>query len=97
MITTEGQIQSCGCRSVGECDHNTFAEVRALDQLVDAFAAEMKKKLRDQYYRNGYTGWDDRAKEGIIRDSLCQHLDRLWGQEVDIANLAAFLWNFRQP
>lgn len=92
MITTENMRQPCGCRSVGECTHNTFAELTALDAMVDAFAAEMKKKLHKKW-REGQRGWDDRDCEQGIRTALARHVARGPGQEVDVANLAAMLWN----
>jgi hypothetical protein len=100
MITVQGQRESCGCRSAGECVHNNWAEEHALDALVDAFAKEMKKKLRQKYWRDGYTGWDDIANLAIIQQKLGEHVVRLLAggdQAVDVANLAAMLWNFRQP
>lgn len=93
MITVEQFYQSCGCRSVGECHHNDFAEFKALDALVDAFAAEMKKKLRVKALQ-GRGGWDNPEFEDGIRESLERHVCRGKGQEIDIANLAAMLWNF---
>jgi hypothetical protein len=100
MITVEGQRQSCGCRTPGECEHGNWVEERALDALVDAFAAEMKLKLRRKYWREGYTGWDDRSSRSLIEERLGEHVGRLLrggeAQEVDVANLAAMLWNFRQ-
>lgn len=94
MITVESFNKPCGCRSVGECTHNTFAEVSAFDALVDAFATEMKKKLHKKW-REGQRGWDDRECERGIRNALAWHVERGAGQEVDIANLAAMLWNMR--
>jgi hypothetical protein len=98
MITVKSVRASCGCRSAGECEHNNWVEERALDALVDAFAAEMKQKLRVKYWRNGYTGWDDPANRAIILEKVRDHVRRLeegTAQEVDIANLVAMLWNFR--
>lgn len=92
MITSESCRKPCGCRSVGECSHNTFAELDALDAMVDAFAVAMKAKLRKKW-REGQRGWDDRECERGIRNALAWHVERGQGQEVDIANLAAMLWN----
>lgn len=94
MITVEQFEISCGCRSVGECTHNDFAELKALDALVDAFAAEMKKKLRKKA-AEGRSGWDNPLYKDGIRDALILHVVRGPGQEVDAANLAAMLWNFK--
>jgi hypothetical protein len=98
MITTDDGIVACGCRTAGECDHNWFAEVRALEKMVDALAEEMKAKLRSKYFR-GYSGWDDPANRDLLLAKLKEHAERnnQWNsQEVDIANLAAMLWNIRQ-
>lgn len=92
MITVESFNKSCGCRSVGECHHNSTAEMQALDALVDAFAAEMKKKLRRKALE-GYSGWDDPAYAEGMRAAMLEHALRGPGQEVDVANLAAMLWN----
>lgn len=100
MITVNSLYQSCGCRSVGECEHINWVEERALDALVDAFAEAMKAKLRQKYWRDGHTGWDNPCNRQIIVEKLQEHVRREvagQSQEVDIANLAAMLWNFRQP
>ena len=83
---------ACGCRSAGECMHNLGAEVEALSHLVDLFADEIKKKLHTKY-RRGYNGWDDPNSAQFIRNSLVNHVERGPGQEVDVAALAAILWN----
>jgi len=75
-----------------------FPEVAALEALVDAFAAEMKKKLVRKFL-DGYHGWDDPECEVVIRQSLAEHVSRSEtrnGQFVDIANLAAMLWNIER-
>lgn len=92
MITVENFVKPCGCRSAGECTHNIFVEVKALDAMVDAFAAEMKMKLHKKW-REGQRGWDDPECAEGIRAALASHVARGRGQEVDIANLAAMLWN----
>lgn len=92
MITVESFHKPCGCRSVGECHHNSFAGLDALDALVDAFAAEMKRKLRRKALE-GRSGWDDPACAEGIRAAMLEHAHRGPGQEVDVANLAAMLWN----
>ena len=92
MITVESFHKPCGCRSVGECTHNSFAELDALNALVDAFAAEMKRKLR-QKALEGRSGWDDPDCADGIMAALIEHANRGRGQEVDVANLAAMLWN----
>ena len=92
MITVESFYKLCGCRSVGECNHNSFAEFDALNALVDAFADEMKKKLRRKVLE-GRDGWDDQKCADGIRAAMLKHAQRGPGQEVDVANLAAMLWN----
>ncbi len=81
----------CSCRSVGECEHNDFAWMKALNTCVDAFALEMKKKLR-QKFLEGRHGWDspDWPKDDIRR-RMYEHIDK--GDPVDVANFAMFLWN----
>ena len=91
MITAEAFVSLCGCRSVGECEHDYSAETDALKALVDAFAVEMKKKLLCKA-REGWGGWDNPENKEHIKASLLHHV-KLVGQEVDVANLAAMLWN----
>lgn len=102
LIQTDNFRSSCGCRSVGECSHGVYAEVAALDAMVDAFAAAMKKKLKTQLVK-GYGGWDSpdpevqRNIEIGLSVHVVRHLRREGDQSVDIANLAAMLWNRNQP
>ena len=85
---TEDHIKPCGCRSVGECDHNRFAWAQALDALVDDFAEAMKKRLRKKFVE-GKEGWDNpNWPIEDIRKQLFACRD-----PIDIANFAAFLWN----
>lgn len=82
---------ACDCRSVGECDHNTFAWRKALDAAVDDFAEQMKCKLAKKFLE-GKSGWDD--PEWSMEDKLRQlreHIDR--GDMIDVANFAMFAWN----
>lgn len=95
MITVQQFVKPCGCRSVGECQHNSVAGLEALDALVNAFAAEMKKKLRRKALE-GRSGWDDPQYADGIRTAMIEHAQRGPGQEIDVANLAAMLWNFAQ-
>lgn len=72
-----------------------LGEIRALNDCVDDFAVDMRRKLRKKAIE-GSSGWDDpwtlsRAK--IIRQ-IKRHLRK--GDMVDVANLAMFAWN-RQP
>jgi len=94
MITTDSAMVPCGCRSVGECTHNTFAEPKAFEKLVDEFAKEMKKKFHREWIQ-GRAGWDDPASREHIVAALLAAVQRGPGQETDIANYAAMLWNFQ--
>lgn len=71
-----------------------FPELDALYALVDAFAEEMKGKLRRKYVE-GFTGWDDPELRPELERRLQLHVIR-GGQYVDVANLAAMLWNMDQ-
>lgn len=93
-VTVEGEMVSCGCRSAGE--YNTFVELAALNKMVDEFAAEMKQKLRRKW-SEGYTGWDNPAAAEYLRASLREHVMRETPQAIDVANIAAMLWNLRRP
>ena len=95
MITSESCCVSCGCRSAGECHHNDFSELDALYLLVDEFAREMKIKLRKKW-QESRGGWDNPAAADFLRSSMIEHVLRGPGQEIDIANFAAMLWNMRQ-
>ncbi len=89
--TTEQHMAPCGCRSVGECEHNTFAWAKALDACVDDFAEAMKRKLRQKFIE-GKSGWDDPTWpiEDVIAQ-LAAHVEK--GDMVDVANFAMFAWN----
>ncbi len=75
-------------------------ELASLDALVDAFAEEMKAKLREKA-QGGYTGWDDPdwavserpldPEDETVWQALHEHVGK--GDPVDIANFAAFIWN----
>ena len=67
-------------------------EDEALVVLVRCFAVEMLTKL-DKKAKEGFSGWDDpdTISDGMLLESLKRHLRR--GNYVDVANLAAFLWN----
>ena len=87
--------QSCGCRSVGECSHGDFVWLHALDALLTAFTAEMRKKLIRKF-TEGRTGWDDPEwTEDQIMQALREHVEKENGDMVDVANFAMFLWNRR--
>ena len=55
----------------------------------------MKAKLIDQMLE-GYMGWDEEQCRKGMEQSLAVHIRRGKGQEVDIANLAMFLWNLNR-
>lgn len=95
MIKADDFRKPCGCRSVGECHHNTFAECDAFDAVVDAFAKEMKAKFRRKW-REGRGGWDDPNCYEGMRIALQEHAARPL-QHVDVANFAAMLWNLGDP
>lgn len=68
------------------------SEQRALDELVDQFAAAMKAKLRRAGVEKGRSGWDDpKWTPEEIKAALLAHVDK--GDPVDVANFAAFWWN----
>jgi hypothetical protein len=94
MITKDSFVMPCGCRSAGECMHGLFAEGRALCALVEAFAARMESELLERLRRGGCHGWDDPTWRDYLRNSLAEHVHK--GDLVDVANIAAFLWNMEQ-
>lgn len=75
-----------------------------LDKLVDEFASEMKKRLREKT-KDGWTGWDDdRFHEGEINHRIMRQIfvypERVEKDSnhptrtidpVDLANYCAFL------
>lgn len=84
-VTTSDFYEPCGCRAVGECSHNSMAEFKALDSLVDQFAEAMKKKLRRAICEKGRSGWDDPSfTVERIRGGLRHHVEK--GDPVDVAN-----------
>jgi hypothetical protein len=91
-FTEEAFEVVCGCRSAGECTHNAFAWKKALETMVDAFAAEMKTKLLQAAIHKGRSGWDnpDWTVEQI-EQRLREHVEK--GDMRDVANLAMFRWN----
>ena len=69
---------------------------RKLIETVDAFATEMKAKLLNKH-NDGFTGWDINTFIDSHRCErmLMEHMRRLCHgqrQEIDIANLAMFIW-----
>jgi hypothetical protein len=76
-------------------DAETQNEIERLNRAVDAFAAEMKARLREQALK-GYRGWDDPANYQRILDMLASRVATSEGEEVDTANLAMILWSLRR-
>ena len=76
------------------------AEAAALEELVDAFAEQMKQKLFLAMKKGRY-GWDDEGWDRReIYTSLIQHTEGITAEgkvpdfdPVDVANFAAFYWN----
>ncbi|NBC14247.1 MAG: hypothetical protein GVY09_13090 [Gammaproteobacteria bacterium] len=76
-------------------DDATQEEIERLNAAVDAFAAEMKARLREQALK-GYRGWDDPAQYERILEMLVSRAPAAEGEEVDTANLAMILWSLRR-
>ena len=76
-------------------DAATQEEINRLDQAVDAFASEMKARLREQAMK-GYRGWDEPQNYQRILTMMMQHAAVAEGEEVDAANLAMILWSMRR-
>jgi hypothetical protein len=101
MFKTEQFVPPCGCRSVGECYHGTFAWKQALEAAVDAFAEEMKAKLVHVAMEKMKSGWDDLEDfpASALEAALREHYEKGTGPEnmIDVANFAMFAWNRQQP
>jgi hypothetical protein len=76
-------------------DAETQEEINRLGRAVDAFASEMKARLREQAMK-GYRGWDDPENYQRIADMMLKHAAVGDGEEVDAANLAMILWSLRR-
>ena len=76
-------------------DQDTQHEIEQLNAAVDAFAIEMKARLREQAIK-GYRGWNEPENVDQIMAMLSNHAAGSAGQEVDTANLAMILWFLRQ-
>ena len=76
-------------------DPETQEEIARLGRAVDAFAAEMKARLREQAVK-GYRGWDDPENYQRIVEMMVKHAAVAVGEEVDVANLAMILWSLRR-
>ena len=68
------------------------AELKALDDLVDEFAKEMKEKLHRKFYQR-WTGWRAKYNKEEFEKKLFHHA--VEGQMVDTANFAAFIWKIK--
>lgn len=64
------------------------------ERAVDAFAEEMKAKLRKKA-REGMSGWDGWG-EAWFFERLKEHVARGPSQAVDIANFAMMVWHAKQ-
>lgn len=67
----------------------------ALDDAVDTFAIEMKKRLRERG-EQGARGWDTDPVQEIaqdMQDDAIRVRHAGGDKEVDIANRAMFLWH----
>ena len=76
-------------------DPETQEEISRLGRAVDAFASEMKARLREQAVK-GYRGWDDPENYQRIVEMMVKHAAVADGEEVDVANLAMILWSLRR-
>jgi hypothetical protein len=76
-------------------DPETQEEISRLGRAVDAFASEMKARLREQAIK-GYRGWDDPENYQRIVEMMIKHAAVADGEEVDVANLAMILWSLRR-
>jgi len=76
-------------------DSETQEEIKRLDRAVNAFASEMKARLREQAIK-GYRGWDAPENYQRIADMMLKHAAVGEGEEVDAANLAMILWSLRR-
>lgn len=72
-------------------------DIDDLYMIADVFADEMKNKLAQKVVK-GYTGWDDYKHIKVLKNKLYQHTTSVLAgepQEIDVANLAMFIWNLR--
>lgn len=77
------------------------SEVHRIEQAVDKFAADMKRRMIEKA-AEGKKGWDSPGQKEFIRqdmmdDALASHPDYLGDKPdlyVDIANRAMMLWGF---
>lgn len=67
-----------------------------LDELVDAFCLAMKTRLYEKF-KVGYTGWDTYDVEDLIlkMQTKAEPINPTETDLVDVANLAAMIWNRR--
>lgn len=70
-------------------------ELKKLEQVVDNFSEEMKKKLRMKRYE-GFHGWDKPNNKDLIKHELKKHIEKDGEQYIDIANLSMMLWNLQR-
>jgi len=67
-----------------------------LDELVDEFCVAMKTRLYEKF-KAGYTGWDTDDVEDLIlkMQTKAEPINPTETDLVDVANLAAMIWNRR--
>jgi len=99
MITTEDFTRYNGSdRGGGEIVG--FPALTAFNNMVDQFSKAMKDKFKKKYLE-GKGGWDNTEWKGFIQSELRRHITKATlegdtNQYIDIANLAAMLWNMEQ-
>ena len=81
-----------------EGQHPEQAEAEALNDLIDDFAEEMKKRLYEKFLA-GERGWDDFKNKRMIQEKLrynvaMGHIHKEPKRFINAGALAAFLWNF---
>ena len=78
-------------------DKEILAEFDKLDECVDAFSREMRRRLKEKYLETEWINWD--KSDGWEKNIIARIKGNLeTGEMIDVANLAMFLWNleFRQ-
>ena len=78
-------------------------EIKKLEEAVDKFADEMKRRLRDKF-KKGWTTWDDPDYKEALELRLASNFitvvknkkpkAKVFDDAVDIANIAMFLSRF---
>ena len=73
-------------------------EEEKLSALVADFGEVMRRKIWMKYRRDGLDTWNQKRSVALLRKKLHEHVEKYADgrnprQLVDIANIAAFLWN----